>query len=177
MRLAISTSYWPIAWPAPQPVTLSLFTGKSFVDLPVRPPDPRDAALRRFAAPERAAAEVTELRPAALKRIVERNRTTDETMYTVSSNVDLNSPKLMRINAIDLEIGHTMLKHFRISEEDPEGAQAEIILKTWFRRGPWKTRVETHTRFFSTATISCCRVSWQRMKVMRFFSRRHGIGA
>ena len=73
IRLAVSTCYWPIAWPAPPAVTVSLFTGNSFVDLPVRPPDPSDAALRRFAAPERAAAEVTELRPAALKRILERN--------------------------------------------------------------------------------------------------------
>jgi uncharacterized protein len=151
IRLAVSTCYWPIAWPAPQPVTLSLFTGNSFVDLPVRPPDPSDAALRRFAAPERAAAEITELRPAALKRIIERNRATNETVYTISSNVDPNNPKLVRINAIDLEIGHTMLKRFRISEADPDGAQAEVILKTWFRRGPWKTRIETHTRFSSTA--------------------------
>jgi hypothetical protein len=57
----------------------------------------------------------------------------------------------VRINAIDLEIGHTMLKRFRISEADPDGAQAEVILKTWFRRDPWKTRIETHTRFSSTA--------------------------
>src|SRR5687768_18214529 len=83
----------------------------------MRPPDPSDAALRRFAAPERAAAEVTELRPAALKRIVERNRATDETVYTISSNVDLNNPKLVRIDAIDLEIGHTMLKRFRIDRK------------------------------------------------------------
>jgi uncharacterized protein len=151
IRVAVSTCYWPIAWPAPQPVTLSLFTGNSFVDLPVRPPDPSDATLRRFAAPQRAAAEVTELRPAALKRIIERNRATDETVYTISSDVDLNSPKLVRIDAIDLEIGHTMLKRFRISEADPDGAQAEVILKTWFRRGSWKTRIETHTRFSSTA--------------------------
>ena len=40
LRLAISTSYWPIAWPAPLAVTLSLFTGESFLDLPVRYPMP-----------------------------------------------------------------------------------------------------------------------------------------
>ena len=150
LRLAISTSYWPIAWPAPQPVTVSLFTGESFVDLPVRPPDPRDAALRPFEPPERAAAETTELRPAPLKRIVERDRTTNETVYTVSSGRgDLDGVKLTRIKAIGLEVGHTMLKHFRIGEEDPGTAQAEIIQKTCFRRGAWKTRVETRTRFSS----------------------------
>ena len=151
LRLAISTSYWPIAWPAPQPVTVSLFTGASFMDLPVRPPDPKDNALRSFESPEHAGAETTELRPAALKRIVERDRTTNETIYTVSSGRgDLDSAKLTRIKAIGLEVGHTMLKRFRIGEEDPGMAQAEIIQKTWFRRADWKTRVETRTRFFSS---------------------------
>jgi hypothetical protein len=152
VRLAISTCYWPIVWPAPRPVTLSLFTGKSFVDLPVRPPDPRDGALRPFEPSERAAAETIELRPAALKRIVERDRATNETVYTISSRRgDLDNAKLVHIKAIDLEVGQTMLKRFRIGEEDPENAQAEVIHKTWFRRQSWKTRVETRTRFSSTA--------------------------
>jgi hypothetical protein len=151
LRLAISTGYWPIAWPAPEPVTLTLFTGESFLDLPIRLPDPRDAALRPFALPERAAAEATELRPSPLKRIIERDRTTNETSYTVSSGGgDLDAPKLTRIKAIDLEVGHTMRKHFRIGEEDPGMAQVEIVQKTWFRRGAWRTRVETRTGFSST---------------------------
>jgi uncharacterized protein len=151
LRLAISTSYWPIVWPAPQPVTVSLFTDESFLDLPVRPPDPTDDALRPFEPPERAAAETTELRPPPLKRIIERDRTTNETIYTVSSGRgDLDSAKLTRIKAIGLEVGHTMLKRFRIGEEEPGRAQAEIIQKTWFRRGAWNTRVETHSRFSSS---------------------------
>jgi putative CocE/NonD family hydrolase len=152
VRLAISSCYWPIAWPAPQPVTLSLFTGKSYVDLPVRPPDPRDAALLPFEPPECAAAEATEHRPAALKRIVERDRATNETVYTIGSGgSELATPKLVRIKAIDLEIGQAMLKRFRIGDDDPEMAQAEIIHKTWFRRDQWQTRVETRTRLSSTA--------------------------
>jgi putative CocE/NonD family hydrolase len=151
LRLAISTSYWPIAWPAPEPVTLSLFTGESFLDLPVRTPDPTDAALRPFKSPECAPTQATELRPAALKRIVERDRATNETVYTVSSGRgNLDGAKLTRIKAVDLEIGHTTVKHFRIGEEDPGSAQAEVIQKTWFSRGRWKTRVETRTRFSST---------------------------
>ena len=149
IRLAVSTCYWPIAWPAPQPVTLSLFTGKSFVDLPVRPPDPADSELRPFEPPERAAAETTELRPAALKRVIERDRSTGETVYTISSEGDLESPKLVCIKAIELEIGHAMLKRFRIAEADPDKAQAEVIQKTWFRRSGWRTRVETRTRLSS----------------------------
>ncbi|HEY7559366.1 MAG TPA: CocE/NonD family hydrolase [Candidatus Binatia bacterium] len=151
LRLAISTSYWPIAWPAPGPVTVSLFTGRSFFDLPVRPADPRDVDLRPLESPECAAAESTELRPAPLKRIIERDRATDETIYTVASGRgDVDSAKLRRIKAIALEVGHTMLKRFRIGEEDPNLAQAEVIQQTRFRRGAWKTRVETRTRFSSS---------------------------
>jgi putative CocE/NonD family hydrolase len=151
LRLAISTSYWPIVWPSPQHVTVSLYTGESFVDLPVRPPDPTDAGLRPLEAPERAAAETTELRPAPLTRIIERDRTTSETLYTVSSGRgDLDSARLTRIKTIGLEVGHAMLKNFRIGEEDPATAQAEIIQKTWFRRGSWNTRVETRTLLSSS---------------------------
>ena len=150
VRLAISTGYWPLVWPAPQPVTLSLFTGKSYIDLPKRAPDLSDSTLRPFEPPERAAAELTEIRPPAMKRIVERDRTTNETVHTVCSGPgDIDSPRLVHIKAIDLEVGHTMVKRFRIAAEDPASAQAEVIHKTWFYRGAWKTRVETHTRFSS----------------------------
>jgi len=42
IRLAISTCYWPMVWPAPEPVTLTVHTQASSLSLPVRPPDPAD---------------------------------------------------------------------------------------------------------------------------------------
>jgi hypothetical protein len=150
VRLAVSTCYWPIAWPAPKAATLSLFTEKSFLDVPVRPANPADGALPPFPAPEQAAAERTELRPAALKRIIARDRATSETVYTIASgDGDSYGAKLVRIESIGLEIGQTMLKCFRIGDADPGSARAEVINTTWFCRGEWKTRVETRTRFSS----------------------------
>ena len=53
IRLAISTTYWPMVWPSPEPVTLSLFTGESSLSLPVRrPPGP---PMRRSASRSRKA--------------------------------------------------------------------------------------------------------------------------
>jgi hypothetical protein len=87
-----------------------------------------------------------------LKRIVERDRATNETIYTISAGRgDSDGAKLLRIKAIDLELGETMLKRFRIGEDDPEMAQAEVIHKTWFRRHPWQTRVEMRARLSSTS--------------------------
>ncbi len=48
IAVAISTVYWPIAWPSPQLATLTLTTGKSLLELPVRPKSSRDAKLREF---------------------------------------------------------------------------------------------------------------------------------
>jgi hypothetical protein len=46
IRVAISMAYWPIVWPAPEPVTLGIYTGASALELPVRPPRTEDAELR-----------------------------------------------------------------------------------------------------------------------------------
>ena len=37
VRVAISESLWPLAWPSPQPVTLAIVTGSSSITLPIRP--------------------------------------------------------------------------------------------------------------------------------------------
>jgi len=36
LRIAISTTYWPLIWPSPEPVTLSVVAGRSTLELPVR---------------------------------------------------------------------------------------------------------------------------------------------
>ena len=52
IRVALSTAYWPIAWPAPEKATLTVTAGASTLTLPVRPQSTDDAALRRFEEPE-----------------------------------------------------------------------------------------------------------------------------
>ena len=57
IAVAVSTAYWPIAWPSPAPATLTLQCGTTRLDLPVRPPRAADDALRAFDPPESAAPE------------------------------------------------------------------------------------------------------------------------
>ena len=51
MRVSISTTYWPLCWPSPEIVTLTLFAGASSIDLPVRPPRDEDAGLAELRQP------------------------------------------------------------------------------------------------------------------------------
>jgi uncharacterized protein len=50
--LSVSSAYWPFLWPVPAPVTLTLATGVSRLELPVRAPQPEDGALAPFSEPE-----------------------------------------------------------------------------------------------------------------------------
>ena len=51
VRIAVSTAFWPIVWPSPHPVSLSLYTGASTLSLPVRGPQSSDAEARPLPPP------------------------------------------------------------------------------------------------------------------------------
>ena len=153
LRVAVSTSYWPLAWPSPEPVTLSLFAGAgSTLELPIRTPRPNDAELDAFADPEAApASEQTELSPAGFRRTIERDLATNETTHTTFvEGGDFGAAGLARVEAIDLEVGQSLLKRFIIRDDDPLSARAEVKLHSAFRRGDWSTRISVRTAFHAT---------------------------
>ncbi len=147
VRLAVSTSYWPMAWPAPAPVTLSLFTGESVLELPERPPDPSDEDLRPFLSPEQAPTlSHTMIRPARFRRTVEHDLAREETEQLIwSDGGEFEGAALARVEPIDLEVGTQVERRYRIAEHDPLAARAEVRHTTLLRRGDWQVRVETET--------------------------------
>src|SRR5262249_16993276 len=54
IAVSISTVYWPIAWPPPELGTVTVFSGRTSLRLPVRPTNPADARLPPFGEPESA---------------------------------------------------------------------------------------------------------------------------
>ncbi len=147
LRIAVSTSYWPMAWPSPAPVTLSLFTGGSALELPVRPPDPADEALAPFLPPEQAPTlSHTTLRPARFRRTIEHDLAREETEQVIwSDGGEFSGAALARVEPIDLEVGTQVERRYRIAEHDPLTARAEVRHTTLLRRGDWQVRVETAT--------------------------------
>ncbi len=154
IRVAVSTSYWPMIWPSPERVQLTVHTGQnSQLELPVRPPRAEDEKLAPFELPERGPEPThTPLEMVQSQRMVELDLTTDETIYTTfGDGGDFAGASLARIDDIDLTIGYTMRKEFRIAEHDPLSARASIEQKTSFERGNWDVRLECLTVMTSDA--------------------------
>jgi putative CocE/NonD family hydrolase len=148
IRIAVSTSYWPIAWPSPAAVILSLRTGNSALYLPVRPAAPDDGRLRPFEPPVAARPRRKTPGELPLKRAIEIDLATNETVYIFQSGEFGAAPT--RIEAIAMDLGYTFLKRHRISEYDPLSAQTEIVQRTTMRRQSWSVWIESRVRLSAT---------------------------
>src|SRR5262249_16256287 len=99
IRLALSTAYWPMIWPAPELATLLISGGT--LDLPVRPPQATDALLPPLPGPESAPPE----KPTRLRR---------------------GDMRIDRIDRIGLELGTEDKSVFHVEEDDPLSAVVEL---------------------------------------------------
>jgi putative CocE/NonD family hydrolase len=150
IRLAISTAYWPVVWPASAPVVLTVYTGASRLELPVRPPDADDDRMACFAEPQGAPpASYRELRPMRVERTVERDG--GEVVYTVTSEAGaFRAGGPGRMEEVDLEIEESSVRRYRIRDDDPLSARAEVVQRMALRRGAWAVRVESRASFWAT---------------------------
>lgn len=138
---------------APQPVQLTVCSGTSTLELPVRPPETTDASLPPFGPPEMApGSSHTPLHALPLKRVVERDLTTDEVVYTLSSDGgEFGGHSLARIEEINMEIGYQLMKRHRVRETEPLTAKTEIVQHVEMRREDWSVHVDTTVRVASAA--------------------------
>jgi hypothetical protein len=153
IRLALSTSYWPVVWPSPERFTLTLHTGGSFLELPLRPPRAEDAQLPPFAEPESAPPlAATELHRSETRKTVSTGPG-GEIRYRVAAELTGDGEvALTRIEETGIEHGHSVIEEFSVDESDPLSAKTEVFHDAVFRRGDWSTRVRTRTRMVSDAS-------------------------
>lgn len=137
-RLALSPTWWPHAWPAPVPVTLTLHPGGE-LHLPVRLPRAEDATLRPFPPPESAPLYPLDvLRPAQNRRELHRDLITG--MATLEIEVDDGR---IRFRDNGLEQESINRDSFTIHEDDPLTAVAISERMVILQRGDWHIRVQT----------------------------------
>jgi putative CocE/NonD family hydrolase len=151
IRLALSTSYWPIVWPAPEPVTMTVFTGSSSFSLPVlrgRAKTPKFGKNER--GPE---IEIEVVEPKRIERRVVQDAMTGEIAVETNGIGGFLGPgRRWRITPIDTVIGHSLRKRFSIIEGDPTSARGEYRQVYELEREGWWSRIETRSTFHATRT-------------------------
>jgi len=148
LRVAVSTSYWPLAWPPPEPVRLSVFTGPSMLVLPLRAPRAEDDGLRDLGEPKGA--------PPLAKTLTEPKR--QEWLITYDLARDRSTLKVLqdegvyRLDDIDLEIHARVTEEYSFRDDDFESVRGETHWDRSFRRGEWSVRTVTRTILTSSRT-------------------------
>ena len=149
IRLALSTAYWPIAWPAPEKATLVVTAGRSTLDLPVRPPSDADASLRPFDEPEAAAPlAMTVQREPETRWTVEKDMATG----TLTQHQWFDEGRIIYDEHEGWTLESTHDEYLSIHPDDPLSARLDITWTERFERGAWEVSSRTQTMMTASAT-------------------------
>jgi len=154
LRVALSTAYWPVIWPAPEPVTVTVFTGASQLFLPTRPPSPGDSRLPTMPKPAAApVSPVSILREGKLERSVSIDQVTGRVNHRLYVDGGTFGPTgKLRLDMPGVEISHVTERNYSIHPADPNSAHASMRQTCEIGRGDWQTRIETYAEMTSTPT-------------------------
>lgn len=158
LRLALSPSYWPLAWPAPKPVELRI-RGEGSITLPQRTAISEHAV--HFASPDAAPGpEIVNVRagPDFQRQIVFDlvNNTVQRRVVGVTGAYGSGGLNLIR--DIDLAFEYQSERNQTIRLDDPGSAATEFTQTFLVQRDGWEVAVNTQLRLSSTAeefVLSC----------------------
>ena len=148
LRISISTSYWPLAWPPPKPVRLTLSMGGSRLELPVRNDRESDSGLRPFSDPEGAAPlRTSQLEPGKQSWRVIRDLARDEATLEV-----IKDDGTLRHDDIDWSVTSRATEWYTYSNDDFDSVRGETLWFRSFERGDWSVKTVSRTVLTSTST-------------------------
>lgn len=142
IRLSLSSSYFPLAWPSPETGALTLASDGCSLHLPVRQPRSEDADLRPMPEPEGAAPTETETlggRKASWQ--VHHDLATGTSTLEV-----IRVDGRHRIVPIDTEVRAQTREWYSSQHDDPTTARGETRTLRTFKRGhEWEATISTKT--------------------------------
>lgn len=158
IRIAVSTAFWPIVWPSPRPVTLSLFTGVSTLCLPAREPRSSDAELRPLAPPRQSAVHPTAILVDPEPGFAGFKSDMNTGVQSVIQRTDSGTRHYVRhgwTNSVKTEY------RYHIHPDDPTSACVDLTAtETYGREGQLDARIKARqimtcdeTHFFITARL------------------------
>jgi hypothetical protein len=149
-RVAVSPTYWPMAWPSPEPVRLSVFAGAGCrLSLPARAPRPEDAHQPDFGPAEGSAPlEMKTLRAGSRRMQIEREVISGRVQFT-----DRTDSGSFLIVPTGVEYDSTGMDQWTIVEGDPLSAtsRCDRNIKLSRNAAGWRTEVKTSSTLTADA--------------------------
>ena len=141
LRLSLSTSYWPLAWPPPRPVRLGIHLEQCRFLLPVRTPQADQDRLIHFP-PAQTAPPLTRtmLEPEHQNWVVVRDLARD-----VSTLEVIKDEGRFRLEEADIEIRDKTLEWYSYRAGDFDSMRGETHHEREMRRGEWAIRTVANT--------------------------------
>ena len=146
LRVAISTTYWPMIWPSPEPVELTLHTRQSTIELPVRPSRGGPKIKPFLAAEEGPPMPTTVLSNEPSKNVVSHDVLSGRVEVFTQRGADG-----LVIEEHGLEVGgRATTERMSITEGDPLSAETEMIVGNRVKRDGYEIEVLARTHLAST---------------------------
>ena len=158
IRVALSETWWPVVWPSPEPVTLEVTTGASFVSLPVRPagsdnPPPFKVVRNVYDVPGEKPAPYRDRLGGVAITGAPGHRT-----FTIDDGS--TEPTEGFVPGAETWYGEAYRLRRVIREDDPNSAEIEAEAVNTYRRGDWRVRLHAWSRGRSTPTHFLCEESF-----------------
>ncbi|MGV3549396.1 CocE/NonD family hydrolase [Rhizobium sp.] len=142
LRVAISSSYWPMAWPSPERTTLSVDPAGSHLDLPVLASEDGLVAVEFGEAVHARPGAVTTIEPSRQLRSVGIDVASERTVLDV-----LSDDGRFILEETGTEIASWRRKVYGMSAHDPESVTSTVTCHEEFRRPDWHARVDSEISF------------------------------
>jgi putative CocE/NonD family hydrolase len=143
IRLAISSSYWPFAWPPPENVAFELLLGsETRLELPVRDPASSEDPIPEFGPPEQTAPAPGPVRHTPWRRL-------ERDLASGRVTVEVGSDEHSRLDR--LEFGERVTRRFTIHAGEPLSARADCEGHHFLSRDGWRIAIRLRTSMSATA--------------------------
>lgn len=160
LRVAISSSYWPMAWPSPEVTTLTIDPSGCHLDLPVLATEDGLVPVEFEEALHAVPGPVTVLDPARQLRSLSTDIPTERTTLSVMSD-----DGRFILEDTGTEITSWRSKVYSIGAHDPASVVSTVTCHEEFKRPDWNVRVDTEIN------ISCDRENFYATGWVKAYDR------
>ena len=147
LRIAVSTSYWPLVWPSPEAARITVETANSSVELPVLRGEAGFKPVRFEPVQSATPLRLTVKQPSAETRQIVHDVAAQRTRFLINRD-----DGRYVIDDIGTEMTCSKCEELAISHDDPDGVLTTIAWHFHYRRGDWDARTETVTTMTSDKT-------------------------